>query len=87
LTGWTYFIQAGGWSAPIKIGSTRVDPEARRRALQAGSPVPLELVGTMQGVHHERKLHERFADWRLTGEWFDADAPGLREVAYGDDPS
>lgn len=76
--GLTYFIQAG--DGPVKIGSTHGDPNRRLKELQTGSSEPLRLLGTLDGAEWERELHERFAEWRLHGEWFDADAPGLREL-------
>lgn len=65
-----YFIRAGA-SGAIKIGTTRSNPHARLRDLQTGNPDPLTLLAAMPGgADVERGLHERFADSRLTGEWF-----------------
>lgn len=65
-----YFIRAGAVGA-IKIGTTRGNPHARLRDLQTGNPEPLVLLAAMPGGPDvERGLHERFADSRLTGEWF-----------------
>lgn len=78
-TGVTYFIQAvaGG---PIKIGVTSGDPDARAKALQVGNPHRLRVVAVIADATAERVLHKRFADWRLMGEWFSEDAPGLQEI-------
>jgi len=74
---YVYFIQAkeGG---PVKIGWT-VNPAARLKALQAASPYKLVVRFTLPGTQRlEHYLHERFAPWRLEGEWFEpqADMPG-----------
>lgn len=64
-----YFIRAetGG---PIKIGWA-FDPAKRRRELQNASPVPLVIVGTIQGgPAKESDLHKKFRHLRLHGEWF-----------------
>lgn len=64
-----YFVMAAR-SGLIKIGSA-VDPDARIRTLQTGSPEPLILVGvTLGGEAKERNLHRRFAADRSHGEWF-----------------
>nr|WP_272924116.1 MULTISPECIES: GIY-YIG nuclease family protein [unclassified Streptomyces] len=56
---------------PVKIGVAN-DVEVRVRELQIGSPVPLYLIWkTRGGQALERDLHERFAPYRIHGEWFD----------------
>lgn len=69
--GYTYLIQAGD-DGPVKIGSTYKRPDERLRALQTGSSEPLRLLKVLEGAHHERHLHARFAQFRTRGEWFDA---------------
>lgn len=65
-----YFIQQGD-DGPVKIG-TAADPLERLRQLQPGNPVPLTIRYVVPGDHPvERALHRHFADFRLTGEWFD----------------
>lgn len=55
----------------VKIGWSD-NPERRLRDLQAGSPVPLQLLAVFDGGHViEAELHCRFADRRMHGEWFD----------------
>lgn len=68
--GYVYFISCG---EHIKIGfSTR--PLDRLRALQTSHPDALEILGTIKCNRSlEAKLHKRFADLRVRGEWFDAD--------------
>jgi hypothetical protein len=63
----TYFIQAG-IDGPIKIGSTKNLP-VRLRTLCAMSPLPLRLLGLMEG-DHEEACHTRLAGFHLHGEWF-----------------
>ena len=57
-----------------KIGKAR-DPEERRRLLQSGSTLPLDLVHS-QRVQQPRNVevcaHEKLASRRLHGEWFNA---------------
>lgn len=55
-----------------KIGHTVRDPLVRLRGLQSGSPVLLELRCSFEAPPDvEAQLHDRFADCRLHGEWFD----------------
>lgn len=70
-----YFVEAEG---RIKIGwSKRV--ATRMAALQTGNATPIRLLGTIPGARSvERRLHDRFAHLRLSGEWFNG-APELRE--------
>jgi hypothetical protein len=64
---YTYFIQAvtGG---PIKIGKT-TDPKGRLKTMQTAIPQQLAVIGLLIG-DHEASLHEKFAGFRLSGEWF-----------------
>lgn len=73
--GWTYLIQRGV-DGPVKIGSTLSGVRQRIESLQTAHDVDLVCVGAAEGVHHERRLHQRFADRRLKGEWF---APSVLE--------
>ncbi len=53
-----------GWSGQVAT---------RLAQLQTGNPDPVRLLATMPGGRAlERRLHERFADARLAGEWFAA---------------
>lgn len=65
-----YFIQssAGG---PIKIGKS-TNANRRLANLQTAHAERLLLLGTTQ-IHSEESLHQRFADLRLSGEWFRCD--------------
>lgn len=58
----------------LKIGYTRGEPEVRLKALQTGAPAPLRLMAAHEGdIEHERYLHEKFANQRVCGEWFEMD--------------
>jgi hypothetical protein len=62
-----YLVRAGNW---IKIGWSR-NVGARISQLQTGNADPIELIATISGGRAlERQLHERFADSRVSGEWF-----------------
>jgi hypothetical protein len=60
----------------VKIGySTKVI----RRLGQLGTLMPVRLIGCFPGsVDTERRLHEKFASHRKTGEWFN-NAPQIKE--------
>jgi len=69
VTRFVYFIQGidGGL---IKIGSTS-DVKSRLKTLQAGSPVLLRVLGSIEGsLTGELGLHKRLAAYRTHGEWF-----------------
>lgn len=58
-TDYIYLIRGGDL---VKIGYS-INPVVRMKNLQAGSPIPLELLGYIVGtVHEERALHRRFAE-------------------------
>lgn len=65
-----YFIQAGGPTGPIKIGLA-IDPKARLKQLQTGSPETLDLLGAVVGTEiMERGFHCHLSQHRVRGEWF-----------------
>uniref|UniRef100_A0A6M3IE98 Bacteriophage T5 Orf172 DNA-binding domain-containing protein n=1 Tax=viral metagenome TaxID=1070528 RepID=A0A6M3IE98_9ZZZZ len=65
-----YIIQAINGGA-VKIGISHC-PEERLKYLQTGSPVPLRIIRCYKdrGLI-ESKLHKKFSDFKLHGEWFD----------------
>lgn len=67
---WVYFIQ-GEDGGPIKIGVAN-NPTKRLAELQRTSPVRLEIIAKVPGDESdEKRLHMRFNDLRLHGEWFE----------------
>lgn len=68
--------ESGGVKGPVKIGVTS-SPDARLATLSTGSPRALTfacVVGAnSRDVAHflENAMHQKFADRRLNGEWFD----------------
>lgn len=64
----TYLIGAEG-SRLTKIGKAN-NPKARMESLQTGQPMTLSLLWACDG-YYEGKLHRRFKDYRVRGEWFD----------------
>ncbi len=70
-----YFIQEGGPEGHIKIGYTLGSPIERLRSFRTGNPRALALLVTIPGGRTlEVALHARFAELRVSGEWFRADA-------------
>lgn len=88
--GWHLYIVRGRDTGRIKIGSS-LNPQERLIALQTGCSEELELVTTRPMVHRQVEFaaHERFADERLHGEWFES-SPRLMDwietVKSSDDP-
>ncbi len=69
-----YFIQEQGDGGAIKIGCTAGDPRARLATLQTGNSRRLHLLASIPGgAAEEAALHERFAAYRVSGEWFRVD--------------
>ncbi len=67
-TGFVYFLRADN---TVKIGfSTNV--KDRLRTIKTGCPENIRIVKVVAGtMRTERMYHERYAEYRLTGEWFD----------------
>lgn len=71
LSGCVYFIHDGTLT---KVGYTRRAASERMRQLQTGSGRNLVLIGFLPGGRAtEKLLHQRFAERRQYGEWFDLD--------------
>lgn len=69
---YVYVIQAGRF---VKIGRSQ-NPHARMADLQGAHPVELRMVAILPcaaAVDTELRLHERFAERRTRGEWFELD--------------
>lgn len=69
-----YFVSDGD---AIKIGFTSNGVDRRLEALRNGNPREIKVLATMRGtMDDEKRLHRRFAEYRVRGEWFKA-APEL----------
>ena len=66
-----YFIQAGGPTGAIKIGSAH-NVQERLKTMQIGSAEQLKILLTIPnaGKAMERHLHKVFKPYRIHGEWF-----------------
>lgn len=74
-----YFVQAG--EGHIKIGWTG-DIEARLSTLQIGTSEDLYLLALILGGQAaERRLHQKFAQYRVRGEWFE-DCEEIRDYIH-----
>lgn len=66
-----YFIQQG-CDGPIKIGYSNNNVYERLISLQIGNPNELKLIEEIPGTRRvEKKLHKRFSNERIRGEWFE----------------
>jgi len=77
--GYVYLMQSGKHH---KIGAS-VDPDKRRDYLGTKPPFEIEIVCTietddMYGL--EARLHERFADKRKNGEWFELEKDDVEYI-------
>ena len=73
-----YFVQAE--AGAIKIGNTKY-LDWRMDGLQGQSPVALTLLATMPGTRSDEfRLHAKFAEHRLHGEWFSPHPDILAEI-------
>ena len=80
-----YFLQSeiGGL---IKIGITK-DFAYRFASLQNQCPVPLQVLGTMNGdLAQESRIMARFAAYRVHGEWFEPAGDLLHYIADNTTP-
>ena len=75
-----YFIGAED-DGPVKIGHT-CDLLGRLEAFQLGCPVELVVLAVNNGgAAAEAEYHARFADLRLTREWFERTDEVAEEIA------
>lgn len=71
-TTWVYFVERP--NGAIKIGYSYM-PWERIRALQTASEEPLRLLCCLEGDHKlETILHHQLCRYRISGEWFQAEA-------------
>lgn len=83
--GFVYVMECAGF---YKIGWT-MSPRIRLSAIQVGSPLPVTLVGVIEGsIMNEAEWHEAFSDKRVRGEWFaltDEDVSRVLHDSFGVD--
>jgi len=68
-----YVYVARSEGGEVKIGKSK-DPKSRIKSLSTGNPQPLHLVKSAKVPNAgelEKKMHERYQEYRLHGEWFD----------------
>lgn len=72
--GCVYFFKHSGLS-PIKIGySEKISPLDRFNHFKTYAPYGAEIIGFIpseNAIDLEKKLHDKFSQYRLEGEWFD----------------
>ncbi len=77
--GFIYVMECAGF---YKIGWS-VNPRTRLMSIQVGSPLPVTLVGVIEGsVMNEAEWHEAFSDKRVRGEWFALTAEDVSRVLH-----
>jgi hypothetical protein len=85
--GFIYVMECAGF---YKIGWTAASPRKRRIAVQVSSPLPVTLVGAVEGSQMmEAEWHEAFRSKRVSGEWFaltEADIAAILHEESGTDP-
>jgi hypothetical protein len=71
----------------IKIGIAQ-NVQSRLSSLQTSSPFPLTLLKTWTPLNPklaERRMHERFSEYRCSGEWFKLPSDALESLLKTDD--
>lgn len=66
----TYIARPVGKTGPVKIGCS-LDPKGRLPNLKRHGWGRCELLVTIPGAEWERRLHVKFYDRRIRGEWFE----------------
>lgn len=80
-SGFIYLIRAA--NGLVKIGRS-VNVQKRFEVLNSTSPIPLELLEFWpvdDAVSVEAKLHDRYVDKRIRGEWFALDENDIADIA------
>lgn len=65
----------------VKIGFSFKDPVFRETTLQAEDPEIVLICSWRGTMQDEKKLHERFSDKRLRGEWFKLSPQDISDLA------
>lgn len=76
-----YFIRVRRDNGPLKIGYTK-GLRNRLSEFRSSNPDEIELLGFWEGAtpYDERELHDRYAAFRIRGEWY-RDCSEIREEA------
>lgn len=77
---YVYAIKAD--SNHIKIGKSK-NPKQRLRSLSTGTPHELELLAkssVSNATEAEKRLHEKYEEYRTNGEWFKVEPDVFQEV-------
>jgi hypothetical protein len=84
-SGWVYLFRAE--NGLVKIGKTVNHPCYRLKAINAASPIQSVLIHKIKTNHItwlESKLHRRYADKRVRGEWFALEDKNIRYLSRFD---
>jgi integrase len=74
-----YFIQ-DDLTKHVKIGYTKKSVYSRFHNMQVSTPHKLSILLAMPGnIHEERRLHERFKQDKIRGEWYTL-TPNLKKI-------
>jgi hypothetical protein len=84
--GFIYVMECAGY---YKIGWTAASPRQRMVGIQVGNPLPVTLVGVIEGSQAaEAEWHAAFKDKWVRGEWFaltDTDVAHILHESIGID--
>jgi len=74
------YLMKNGRNGYIKIGFTKNEPKFREKTFQSEEP-EVELINYWYGsMLDEEKLHEKFAEKRLRGEWFNLNKDDINQI-------
>lgn len=78
--GFIYVMECAGY---YKVGWTATSPRRRLLGVQVGSPLPVTLVGVIEGSQTmEAEWHQAFRDKRVRGEWFALDENDVAHILH-----
>jgi len=74
------YLMKNGRNGYIKIGFTKNEPKFREKTFQSEEP-EVELLNQWKGsMMDEEKLHEKFSEKRLRGEWFNLNKDDINQI-------
>ena len=78
--GFVYYVQEGGIDGNITIGHSK-DPAYRLTKHQRGNSKILRMLVCVKGSSKdEKKIHKKFKDFNIDGEWFKPDLKLLKHI-------